>query len=62
MKWYTITTYVDKETGEVLTKSQTEREYYNVKETETKTEYNGNTAIKKITKICEKSRQTKFEF
>lgn len=55
-RWITITTYVDVETGEVITKSEYERKYYKVK-TNKKTEENEKYRIKKFEHECRETRQ-----
>lgn len=59
-KWITQTEYVDVETGEVLTKSEKERNYYTTGKSQKKIEENGNYRIKKYIYECRRNNQTRL--
>ncbi len=61
IKWYSKTVYVDRNTGEVISKSLMQREYIKIKTTKTVQikENNGNI---EYTTECEKNRQGKLKF
>ena len=58
-KWYTISEWVDIETGEILHK-QVIKDYYKINTKKT-LEINENTGIIKYTNECRNIRQTKLE-
>lgn len=60
--WYTQTTWIDLETGEVLSKSKIERDGYYVVKTEKKIKDCISYKIKEYVKICKKNRQLRIEF
>lgn len=60
-KWFTQTTWVELETGEVLSKSKVEREYIILNNTSTVQDC-GAYNLKIITYECEKNRQLKIQF
>lgn len=60
MKWYTVQEYIDKDTGEIISKSLKEREYI-VQKKEIKYEKSNEIyGIKKIINECEKNRQIRL--
>lgn len=59
-KWITISEYVDITTGEIITKSEYEREYYKVKKPTKTIEYNEKYRIIRYTNECRKHEQTKL--
>jgi len=61
LKWFTAVEYVDVETGEIITKSEKERNYY-VVGNETRTEINNEKkyGIKYIRKNCRRNGQQKL--
>lgn len=61
-KWYTISTNIDIETGEIITESQVLRERWVKVGTEKEVQYKYNTGINKITKKYERNRQQRIEF
>lgn len=61
LKWITVAEYIDRETGEIISKSLYEREYIKIK-TIIKTEINEYYGIRNYQIECEKSKQTKIEF
>jgi hypothetical protein len=61
-KWYTVSQYVDVETGELLSKSQIERERWVKVGSSYEIEYNDNYNTKKYTNEYERNRQTRIEF
>jgi len=60
VKWYTVTEYVDVETGEIITKSEYERNYYATGIIQKTTEKNHKYGITKITKECRRNGQTRL--
>ena len=58
-RWVTISEYVDIETGELITKSKYEREYYMIKKTKKVTE-NDKYRIITFTNECRPKGQTKL--
>lgn len=59
IKWYTVVERVDLETGEIISKSEAERNY-RVKYREIKTENKQTHGIRTITQMCEKDKQIKL--
>lgn len=59
MKWITITEYIDVETGEIITKSEYERNYIKLKSTK-KFEITEKYGITNYQIECQKSKQTKL--
>lgn len=60
MKWYTVQEYIDKDTGEIISKSLKEREYI-VQKKEIKYEKSNEIyGIKKIINECKKNRQIRL--
>lgn len=59
LKWFSETTYVDKDTGEIISKSVFQREYIK-QHTVTKTELHENYGIIRHTTVASKNRQTKL--
>ena len=58
-KWYSMSEYVDNETGELISKSLVEREYIIIKKSK-KYEINGSNGIIKWLNECERNRQKKL--
>lgn len=58
-KWYTITEYVDTETGELITKQKFEKEYYKINSTR-KIEIHENYGTIKYINECRPTRQTRL--
>lgn len=59
VKWYTVLEYVDRDTGEIISKAKAKREYNEIFKTN-KTKIDGNKGENKITIECEKSRQIRL--
>ena len=62
MKWYSLSEYVDVETGELFDKATFLREFYVKINKVTKTEYKDGYNIRKVTYECERNRQQRIKF
>lgn len=61
-KWFTQTTRIDHETGEILSESKIKREkWINIKKSETKTKDCGGYYLKETIIKYERNRQTRLE-
>lgn len=60
LKWYTVSEWIDVETGELLNKSAYERNNYFVIKKSIKNEITEHFGIRKIINECRKSGQTKL--
>lgn len=60
-KYYTISEYVDIDTGEIISKNQYEREYYKIKTTKTYENDESKTIIR-YTSECRNRNQTRIKF
>ncbi len=61
VKWFSETRWVDLETGEALSKSRVEREYYKVNASKTTVDCGGY-ILKIHTNECRRTNQTRLEF
>ena len=59
LKWFTISEYVDIETGELINRNQYEKDYYKIKITK-KIEFNENNGITKYITECRRTKQTRL--
>lgn len=62
-KWYTISEYVDTETGELIEKKQIENKEYKIRNKTIKYEINNEQhyGTRKITNECTRNEQTRME-
>jgi len=60
-KWYSVSEYVDQETGEIITKNEFTKNYYKVKNTK-KYEINGTNGTIKHCTECRKHGQERIKF